>query len=734
MHAPPDRPAAPRFRFQLAVKQILQSLKTGATTVVEVPCPAPRRTDVLIRTSRTLVSAGTERMLVEFGKAGWLAKARQQPEKVRMVLDKIRTDGLVPTLEAVFNKLDQPLPLGYCNVGVVVEAGPDARGFAAGDRVVSNGHHAEVVSVPTNLCARVPAGVADEQAAFTVLGAIALQGIRLVQPTLGESVVVTGLGLIGLMTVQLLRAHGCRVLGIDFDPEKLALARAFGAEVVDLGAGEDPVSAAAAFSRGHGIDAVLITASTKSSEPVHQAALMCRKRGRIVLVGVSGLELSRADFYEKELTFQVSCSYGPGRYDPTYEERGIDYPVGFVRWTEQRNFEAVLDMIADGRLDVRPLISHRIPIAEAERAYELVGGAAPSLGILLEYPSAAEQPEAVLRRRTIPLSSSPSPPSGTGRPRVAFVGSGNYSTAVLIPAFREAGASLTSIASRAGVSGVHAGRKFGFNATTTDVDAALADPSADAVVITTRHDTHARFAAQALTAGKHVFVEKPLALTHEELEQVARAHASGAAGGRPPLLMVGFNRRFAPHVRKMMALLAGVQEPRVLVMTVNAGAIPPEHWTQDPAVGGGRIIGEGCHFVDLLRHLAGAPIVGVDAAAIGRAPGVRVTDDKATITLRFADGSLGTIHYLANGHKSFAKERLEVFAGGRILQLDNFRRLTGYGWPGFKSMRLWRQDKGQRACAAAFVDAIAGAGEAPIAFQELLEVSRVAIEIAEVLR
>ncbi|MEO8008322.1 MAG: zinc-binding alcohol dehydrogenase, partial [Betaproteobacteria bacterium] len=375
------------------MKQILQNLKTGATEIAEVPSPDIKHGQLLIRSNRTLVSAGTERMLMEFGKAGWIEKARQQPDKVLMVLDKVRTDGLMPTVKAVFNKLDQPLPLGYCNVGVVMAVGAGVTGISPGERVVSNGKHAEVVSVPMNLCAKVAAGVSNDEAAFTVISAIGLQGIRLVQPTLGEAVVVTGLGLIGLVAVQLLRAHGCRVLGIDLDGERLELARRFGAEVVNLAAGEDPVVAAETFSRGRGVDAVLITASTKSSEPVHQAALMCRKRGRIVLVGVTGLELSRADFYEKELSFQVSCSYGPGRYDPNYEEKGLDYPVGFVRWTEQRNFEAVLDMMAEGRLDVKPLISHRFAIDDAERAYELVGGAAPSLGILLEYPMVEDKPD-----------------------------------------------------------------------------------------------------------------------------------------------------------------------------------------------------------------------------------------------------------------------------------------------------------------------------------------------------
>ncbi|MEY4770471.1 MAG: hypothetical protein RIQ40_1211, partial [Planctomycetota bacterium] len=555
------------------MKQILQSLKTGATEVAEVPCPTARRGQLLIRTSRTLVSVGTERMLVEFGKAGWIEKARQQPDKVRMVLDKIKTDGLMPTLEAVFNKLDQPLPLGYCNVGSVMQAGGGVTGFEVGDRVVSNGKHAEAVCVPINLCAKVPPQVSDEEAAFTVLGAIALQGIRLVQPTLGETVVVTGLGLIGLVTVQLLRAHGCRVLGLDFDPAKLELAKQFGAEVVNLGAGADPVAAAQAFSRGRGVDAVIVTASTKSNEPMHQAALMCRKRGRIVLVGVTGLELSRADFFEKELTFQVSCSYGPGRYDPSYEEKGNDYPVGFVRWTEQRNFEAVLDMMADGRLNVKPLISHRFSVTEAEQAYELVGGSAPSLGILLEYPTAAEKPEATLRQSTVKLPAAPGAPM-TGAASIAFVGSGNYATAVLIPAFKDAGARLKVVASSGGVTGVHAGRKFGFESTTTDTDGVFTDPDVQAIVLSTRHDTHADMACKALRAGKHVFVEKPLALKHEELAQIEQAIAEGTRNGRAPMVMVGFNRRFATQVQKVKSLLKGVTGPKSFIMTVNAGAIP----------------------------------------------------------------------------------------------------------------------------------------------------------------
>jgi predicted dehydrogenase/threonine dehydrogenase-like Zn-dependent dehydrogenase len=699
------------------MKQLLQNLKTGETSVADIPAPGSRRGHLLIRTTRTLVSAGTERMLVDFGKAGWIDKARQQPDKVRMVLDKVRTDGLMPTIEAVRNKLDQPLPMGYCNVGVVVDVGAGVTGFEVGDRVASNGKHAELVSVPANLCARIPEGVSDEEAAFTVIGAIALQGIRLVQPTLGEAVVVTGLGLIGLATVQLLRAHGCRVLGLDFDDSKLELARSFGADVVPLSSGADPVAAAQAFSRGRGVDAVIITASTKSSEPVHQAALMCRKRGRIVLVGVTGLELSRADFYEKELSFQVSCSYGPGRYDPAYEEKGQDYPVGFVRWTEQRNFEAVLDMLAERRIAVGPLVTHRFPVESAAAAYEVVGGSEPSLGIVLEYPAPSAAAPAA---RTLAVAAAPA--AGTaGRPVVSFVGAGNYASAVLIPAFRATGAVLHSVASNAGISGMHAARKFGFRETTTDTARVFDDAGTDAVVVTTRHDSHAALVERALAAGKHVFVEKPLCLTLDELAGIER---SAAASGR--LLMVGFNRRFAPQVVRMAELLQGVPGPKAFVMTVNAGAIPAEHWTQDRAVGGGRVVGEACHFIDLLRHLAGHPIARWQRVDMDSASG-----DTLSVQLAFEDGSIGTVHYFANGPKAFPKERLEVFAGGRVLQLDNFRRLTGFGWPGFTRMNLWRQDKGQQACAQAFVDAVQAGRPAPIPLAQLIEVSRATIQIAE---
>jgi predicted dehydrogenase/threonine dehydrogenase-like Zn-dependent dehydrogenase len=711
------------------MRQILQNLKSGTTELVDVPAPTAGRGQLLIQTRTSLISAGTERMLVDFGRANFLDKARQQPDKVRMVFDKVRTDGLLPTVDAVRSKLDQPLPMGYSNVGVVRELGPglEEGPFQIGDRVVSNGKHAELVTVPVNLCARIPEGVSDEAASFTVLGAIALQGLRLAQPTLGESFVVTGLGLIGLVTVQLLRAQGCRVLGIDMDAAKCALARQFGAETVDPSQGADPLTAAEAFSRGRGVDGVLITAATKSSEPVHQAALMCRKRGRIVLVGVTGLELSRADFYEKELSFQVSCSYGPGRYDPAYEEQGHDYPIGYVRWTEQRNFEAILDMLTAGRLDAAPLISHRYPLEQAADAYRTLAEGQGVLGILLEYPRpGSTEGETKLFARTIRGNASPVAATGPAGPVLGFVGAGNYAVRTLIPAFKANHARFLSVASSGGVSGAYAGKKFDFAETTTDTAALIRDERIDALVITTRHDSHARLVCDALKAGKHVFVEKPLCLTLDELREIEAAYSSPATDQSPPLLMVGFNRRFAPHVVKVRELLGGVSGPKAFVMTVNAGAIPADHWTQDRHIGGGRIVGEACHFIDLLRFLAGQPFAGAESACMDSA-----TADTASIQLRFADGSIGTVHYLANGSKAFPKERLEVFAQGRILQLDNFRVLRGYDWPGFKTMRLWRQDKGQTACAGAFLRAIRDGGLAPIPYDELMEVAKTTIRLAK---
>lgn len=709
------------------MKQILQSLKDGGIEVAEVPCPAVGRSHILIRSSRTLISAGTERTLIAFGKANFVNKARQQPDKVRMVWNKIKTDGFIPTFTSVVNKLDQPLQIGYCNAGVVAATGPGVIGFSPGDRVVSTGKHAEFVNVPAQLCAKIPEGVSDEEAAFTVIAAVGLQGIRLAQPTLGEVVVVVGLGLIGLITVQLLLAQGCRVLGLDYDSARLLQAKQYGAQVVDLSAGQDPLAAAEVFSRGRGVDAVIVTATAISSQPIHQAATMCRKRGRIILVGVTGLNLSRDDFYKKELIFQVSSSYGPGRYDTNYEEKGQDYPIGFVRWTAQRNFEAVLDMMSTHRLQVTSLITHRYNISDAREAYALISQPTHrSLGIILRYHDTGLGSDS----STIHLTDRNVVFGALGRVSLNFIGAGNYASAVLIPAFKHSGAALNSIACKSGVSGIYAARKFGFAEATTDVDRLFSDAKADAFVVTTPHSSHASLVIRALEAGKHVFVEKPLCLDLKELAAIRDAvrNFNGRKGSevlKAPILMVGFNRRFAPQIKKIKNLLIGTTGPKAIVVTVNAGAIPPDHWIQDRQIGGGRILGEGCHFIDLIRFLVGEPISDCRRSSMNT-PG----HDTATLHLAFADGSIGSVHYFTNGHKAYPKETVQVFANGRVLKLDNYRKLTGYGWPSFKKMNLWKQDKGQKACAAAFVDAVKNGGVPPIPFEEIIEVAKTSIELA----
>jgi len=722
------------------MKQILQNLKNGSTEIVEVPVPGLGRGQILIESRQSLVSAGTERMLVDFGKAGWIEKARQQPEKVRQVLDKIRTDGLMPTVEAVFRKLDEPLPLGYCNAGVVLEAGPGVRDLRPGDRVASNGPHAEVVCIPRNLCAKIPDLVSDDEAAFTVLGAIALQGVRLAAPTLGERFVVFGLGLVGLLTVQLLRASGAAVLAADMSTARLKLAEGFGAEVVDLGRGADPVAAAMAWTGGWGVDGALIAASAKGDEIVHQAAQACRTRGRIVLVGVVDLGLKRDDFYKKELTFQVSCSYGPGRYDEKYEQGGQDYPFGLVRWTEQRNFEAVLEAMRSGQLQVKELITHRLGLEEAAGRYEEMLHDPGALGILIDYNKGQSpyfQPPTSLSVAPSAVAANPRSSAVDAPPAVGVIGAGNFARAVLLPELVRTKARLAAIATLNGLGAAYAAHKFGAAKAVTDYQVILNDPEIHAVFILVGHHLHARFVAEALAVGKHVFVEKPLAINETQLEEIVSTckkigtDTKLAEGNRGsiPLLMVGFNRRFSAHTVKIRELLAGRTEPLTMTMTVNAGAILPEHWTQDPERGGGRIIGEGCHFIDLLAFLAGAPVTSVAASMVGGSAPVR--DDKMSILLTFADGSVGTVHYFANGAKSYPKETLEIFSDGRVIRMENFRLTRGYGFKGFGAFRTWRQDKGHRTEIATFVDAVIASGPAPIPFDQIVNATRASFAAVE---
>ncbi len=691
------------------MKQVLQNLRNGETIVEEVPAPGLGGGSVLIQTRASLISAGSERMLVEFGKGSLIAKARSQPEKVRQVLDKIKTDGLMPTLEAVFSKLDEPLPLGYCNAGVVLEVGPGVAEFKPGDRVISNGSHAEIVCVPKNLCAKIPDDVTDEQAAFTVLASIGLQGVRLLNPTLGEKFVVYGLGLIGLITVQLLRASGCEVLGVDVNADRLKLAEGYGAKVVNAAAGGDPVTAAGAWTDGKGVDGVLITAAAKTDEIMHASAQMCRKRGRIVLVGVVGLNLRRDDFYEKEISFQVSCSYGPGRYDEKYEQGGQDYPFGFVRWTERRNFQAILDSMRTGRLNVGDLVTHRFDLSEAASAYDAIISDSRTLGVILTYPVEAE--------RTTSVTVTQPAAAEAGHPVVGVIGAGSFSKMVMMPSLRKTSARLAYVADINGAAAQYAAKKFAVEKAVNDYKQILDDPDVNTVLIAVGHNLHARFVCETLSAGKHCYVEKPLAMNEAELAEVRAA--SAAAPDRH--VMVGFNRRFSPHIVKMTELLSGRGEPLCMNMTVNAGIIPPEHWVHDPVRGGGRIIGEGCHFIDLLAFIAGSNVRSVAAMMVGE--GVAVHEDKMSIVLGFEDGSVGTVNYFANGSKKYPKETLEVFSDGRVLRLDNFRRLTGYGFKGFRKFKTSRQDKGHAAEFAAFIERVGSGGQPLIPLEQLENVT-----------
>lgn len=700
------------------MKQIFQDLQSGKSTIIEAPTPTVLPGHVLIQTRATLISAGTERMLVDFSKASYLDKARQQPEKVRQVLDKIKTDGLLSTLDAVRSKLATPLPMGYCNVGVVTQVGVGVKDFQVGDRVVSNGPHADLVCVPQTLCALIPDNVSDEAAAFTILASIGLQGIRLAEPTLGESVVVMGTGLIGLLTVQLLCAHGCRVLAIDLDEKKLAIAQSYGAEICHVKSGVDPIAAGMAFSRNQGVDAVLITAASSSNDLVTQAARMSRKRGRIILIGTTGLQLNRADFYEKELSFQVSCSYGPGRYDPNYEQSAQDYPLGFVRWTEQRNFVACLDLLAARKIDPEKLVTHHFLFNEIELAQNYLVKDKSVLGIILHY----EKNNPIESSSVLPLHAMPGNWSAK-KPIIGWMGAGNYAARTLLPAFKANQAQLHTLLNRNGVQSAIQGKKMGFVQAVTDEDLFFSEKSMNTVVIATRHDSHASLAVKALQAGKNVWVEKPLALDLEGLASIEAAYHLATISGKSCHLMVGFNRRFAPHIIQMKQLLTTLHEPKAIIMTMNAGALPEDHWAQDPLIGGGRILGEACHYIDLMRFLVGTSITSLDVQYMGQR-------DTATITMKFTDGSVGTIHYFTNGSSLFPKERVEVFCQGRVLQLDNFLLLKGYGWKHFKQMRLWRQDKGQQAAAKAFLSAIELGAPTPIPVDEIFEVARMSIQAA----
>jgi len=696
------------------MKQIVQDLKSGNTILEDVPVPEVRRGSVLIKTHRSLVSLGTERMLVEFGKAGWINKARQQPDRVRQVIQKIKTDGLKPTMEAVFRKLGEPLPLGYCNAGEVVAIGAGVTDLAVGDRVISNGNHAEVVCVPRNLVARIPEGVSYEAAAFTVIGAIGLQGIRLIAPTFGETIVVTGLGLIGLMAAQLLKANGCRVIGLDFDGSKVELANSFGIEAIRLDENADPVAIVLSMTDDIGADGVLITASTKSNEVICQAAKMSRKRGRIVLVGVIGLDIQRADFYEKELSFQVSCSYGPGRYEDDYEQKGLDYPIGFVRWTEQRNFKAVLQAISNKSIDVNSLITEVVELDNYLEIYGEMSGSR-SIASILKYTG-----EVNLSGTTIQIDSNKfQRSSGT----IGVIGAGNFAGAMIVPLLKELNANVKYIASAKGLSGTTLAKKYKIPFSTSRYQDILEDLDIDAVIITTRHSAHASQVIESLKAGKDVFVEKPLALNLEELEAIKSAYSASSK-----TVTVGFNRRFSPFSIAAKELLS--ERPVQIIATMNAGFIPENSWVHDLESGGGRIIGEACHYIDLISFFAGSIVEKVIMNAIGNHPDSRT--DNATILLKYKNGSTGVINYFSNGSKAYPKEKIEIYSQQKTILIDNFRTAEFYGYSKGKMSKT--QDKGHREQFKKWNESIKNGGAPIITFEELYNTSRAAILAVESLK
>jgi len=697
------------------LKQIVQDLKSGATILEEVPVPEVRSGCVLIKTHRSLVSLGTEKMLVEFGKAGWINKARQQPERVKQVIQKIKTDGLKPTMDAVFRKLGEPLPLGYCNVGEVIAVGRGVNDFAVGDRVISNGNHAEVVCVPNNLAAKIPEGVSYDEAVFTVIGAIGLQGIRLIQPTFGETVVVTGLGLIGLMAAQLLNANGCRVIGLDFDKSKVDLAQKLGVEAIALDQNSDPAAVIHDKTGGIGADAVLITASSKSSEVISQAAKMSRKRGRIVLVGVIGLDIQRADFYEKELSFQVSCSYGPGRYEEEYEQKGLDYPIGFVRWTEQRNFEAVLQAIAKKSVSVEPLITEIVELTDYQRIYADMSSNR-SIASIIRYPGDVD-----LKGSSVVVGSNNfAATKGT----LGVIGAGNFAGAMIVPILKELNANMKYIASAKGLSGTTLAKKYGIHQSTSRYQDILEDEEVDAVVITTRHNAHAGQVVESLRAGKDVFVEKPLSIRIKELEEIREVYL-----GQQRTLTVGFNRRFSPFsLAAKECLTPGA--PVQVIATMNAGFIPENSWVHDMETGGGRIIGEACHYIDLITFLTGSLVEKVVMNALGAHP--NASTDNASILLKYRNGSTGVINYFSNGSRSYPKERIEIYSQQKNILIDNFRKAEFYGYS--RSTLKKTQDKGHREQFRRWTHAIKNGGEPIISFEEIYNTSKAAILAVESLR
>ena len=703
------------------MKQVFQSLSSGEISLEDMPIPSIEKGQVLIKTSLSLISSGTERFLIDFGKSNLMQKALKQPERVKEVIDKARTDGIYTTLKRVQNKLDEPLPLGYCNVGEIIGVGEEVKNLEIGQRVVSNGYHAEFIAVNENLCTPIPDDIKDHQGVFTILASIGLQGIRLINPSLGENILVSGLGIIGILSAQLLRFNGCKVFAIDPDKRKCELAERLGIKSCQITDKSKIEKWCLDNTDQVGMDAVLITATTKSSDPIDLAAKVSRVRGKIILVGVTGIAIKRDLFYKKELQFQVSCSYGPGRYDPNYEEYGQDYPIGFVRWTENRNFQAVLHALSSKMIQTEDLISKTYDIENATLAYQYLLEENSSLGIILKYPKKPLIKNT--QQKKIQINSGVKADINKGN-TISFIGAGNYAKSILVPAFYKAGGDLNLIASKSGMGAAFLGKKFRFKKATTNYREILKDKETNAIVIATRHNSHAKYIIDSLKSGKHVFVEKPICLNLAELEEIHKCLEENAKS-RNCILMVGFNRRFAPLIKILKKNLENIYEPKAYNYTCNAGFIGKDHWTQNPKIGGGRLLGEACHFVDLLRFLENSPIVKLETTKISES---KKYNDSFSIQIKFKNGSIGTIHYLSNGNKKYPKERLEVFTEQKIFNLDNYRKLQVWGSENFRTKKIFFQDKGQNNCAKAFLNSIKDGSNPPIPYDQIFEVQRKLID------
>jgi len=696
--------------YLASMKQLLQDMRAKKPTLAEVPVPTPQPGMVLVRNAASLVSSGTERALVEFAGKSLLGKARSRPDLLRQVLDKARGEGLLNAANAAFGRLEESMPLGYSAAGTIVELGSGVAGFRVGQRVACAGGnyavHAEYVVVPQNLLAALPDELDFESAAFTTLGAIALHGFRLAEAQLGSRVAVIGLGLLGQLAASIAQAAGCQVLGIDLDDKRVALARKRGLQAI---ARESAEQTAWSPSRGQGFDAVLVCADTESSDPIELAGEIACDRARVVAIGAVGMQVPRRTYYAKELNLIVSRSYGPGRYDPGYEEAGLDYPIGYVRWTEGRNLQAFVDLMGSAQVDVTALVSHRFPIEKANQAYELIRSKESFLGVLITYPKTREKLAEVKRVRFSRVAK----PLVKERVRLGVLGAGNFARYTMLPALKGLrGLELVGIASASGRQAADLGKRFSFRYASSDEQEILKDKSVNAIAVLTRHNLHGHQSLAALKSGKHVFCEKPLVLTEKELTTIEKQ----VAGGNSPLMMVGFNRRFAPLTKQLVAFLGKREEPLAANYRVNAGPLPANHWLLDPAQGGGRLLGEGCHFIDYLTFLVGKSPVSVFTQALTDT--TELGQENLQVTLKFADGSLGTLTYLSNGDRSLPKERLEVFCAGKVAVLDDYRALDLTHNGRTRGLR-GSQDKGHRAAWQEFIQALSKRGVPPIPYEQI---------------